>query len=292
MSPVRTLLFVPAARGHMIERALEQRPDAIILDLEDSVPIPEKEAARAAARAAIPAFLARDQQVWVRINGTPTGLAKDDVRAVAVQGLSGILLPKADSPEIVRYADALLRDAERLGAIEPETLRIVVTIESARGLLHAEAIAAASPRVSGVAFGSEDFASDMQIVRTPAGEELAHARGTIAVVARALGLLAIDTVFPYLNDFEALERDAKAARRAGFQAKLLIHPQQIETVSRIFGPSEAELEFARRVLDAYEKAALTGLGAIDVDGQMVDAPVAKRARDLLASAGVFDGAGA
>lgn len=281
MRLLRTLLFVPGCRQAMIDKAQGLDPDAIVLDLEDSVPPAEKAAARAAVAVAVPVLARPDREVWVRINSTYTGLAKDDCRAVAGPQLAGILLPKADSAEIVRYADALLRDAEALAGVETGAIKLMAGIESAAALLHAESIATASDRIVALALGGEDFASDMRIERTPAGEELAYLRAVLAVIARATGKVALDGVYPYLHDFDGLTRDAQNARRAGFQGKFLIHPEQIEPASRVFTASDEQVAAARRIVEAYQQATATGQGVVQVDGSMVDAPVAKRAQALL-----------
>lgn len=289
---LRTLLFVPGARRQMLDKAPKLGPDGFVLDLEDSVAEGEKVLARQQVRDAIPSLCARDASqadkggsVWVRINSTYSGRAKDDIRAVLQPGVTGIVLPKADSPDIVRYADALLRDAEASAGVEAGATRLIAAIESAKALLRVAEIARASTRLAGLAFGAEDYTADMQMERTPAGDELMYARHTIAVAARASGLPALDTVFPFLHDLEALLNEARVARRAGFAGKLLIHPEQIEPVTAVFTPSQEELVAARRRLEAYEQAGRDGRGATELDGVMVDAPVARRARDLLELAG-------
>jgi len=278
---MRTLLFVPGSRQDMLKKVLELSVDALVLDLEDSVPENDKDAARGLVREAIPRLLRSGRDVWVRVNSTYTGRARDDVRAVVQAGLAGIILPKADTPEIVRYGDAILREAERLAGLESGVTSMIAHIESAQGLLRAVEIARASVRVRALAFGGEDYAADMRLERSTAGEELAFPRHMMAVAARAAGVAAIDTVFPFLHDIEALVRDAQAARRAGYVGKLLIHPEQIEPVVAVFTPSAEELSTARQRLLAYAEAVNVGRGAIDVQGVMVDAPVAKRARELL-----------
>jgi citrate lyase subunit beta/citryl-CoA lyase len=147
--------------------------------------------------------------------------------------------------------------------------------------LHAEAIARASERIIALAFGGEDYSADMRIERTPGGAELSFARSFIAVAARAAGIAAIDTVYPYLHDPDALARDAAEARRAGYQGKLLIHPEQIAPVARIFTPTDGEIQEARRIVEAYDRGRSEGRGAVQVNGAMVDAPVLKRAQQLI-----------
>lgn len=281
MHLLRTLLFVPGVQERMIERARDLSPDAIVFDLEDSVPPAEKARARELVRQAIPRFTRPGRQIWVRVNSTYSLLAKDDIRSVLAPELDGVLLPKADSASIVRYVDGLLRDQEARAGIESGRTKLITAIESAAALLAAAEIGRACGRVVALAFGGEDYAADLGINRTPGGGELAYARGVIGVAARAAGILALDTVYPILHDTAALVREAEFARQAGFQGKLLIHPEQIEPVSRVFTPSDAEISFARRVIDAYKQAAEQGVGALQVDGTMIDAPVVKRAERLL-----------
>lgn len=281
MQLLRTLLFVPGVRETMIARARDLYPDAIVFDLEDSVPPDEKVHARELVARAIPSFARPGRQIWVRVNSTYTLLTKDDIRAVLVPGVDGVLLPKADSANILRYAEGLIRDQEARAGIESGKTKLIAAIESAVALLNAAEIGRASGRLVALAFGAEDYAADLGVERTREGRELDYARGVIGVAARAAGVLALDTAFPILHDLEALVHEAQLARQAGFQGKLLIHPEQIESVARVFTPSEAEISFARRVIEAYKQAAADGRGAIQVDGAMVDAPVVKRAERLL-----------
>ncbi|MGI8553936.1 MAG: HpcH/HpaI aldolase/citrate lyase family protein [Dehalococcoidia bacterium] len=281
MNVLRTMLFVPGSRQNMIERARELEPDAILFDLEDSVPTEEKARAREQVRTALSGFVRPRRQLWVRLNSTYTNLTKDDIRAVLVPELDGLLLPKADSAAIVRYVEGLLRDQEPRAGVEAGKTRLIAAIESAAGLLRSEETARASPRLIALAFGAEDYTADMSIVRTASGEELQYPRSVIAVVARATNLMALDTVYPHLHDDDGLLHDAEVARRAGFQGKLLIHPEQIEPVRRVFTPSAEQVEQARRIVAAYKEATEQGHGAVQVDGAMVDAPVATRAQRLL-----------
>jgi len=205
------------------------------------------------------------------------------VHALVCAELDGIMLPKADRPEQVFYLEALLRDAEADAGIEPGKLKLMLVIESARGLLKAYETAKASPRTIALQLGAEDYTTDLGIERTVDGAELAYPRGVIAVAARAAKLLAFDTVYPSLHDEAGLVREALAARALGFQGKFAIHPAQIEPINRAFTPTAAQVERARATVTAYDAAVAQGLGAVQVAGQMVDAPVVQRARDLLAA---------
>ncbi|HLZ73241.1 MAG TPA: CoA ester lyase [Dehalococcoidia bacterium] len=285
MTVLRSALFVPAIRPEMIEKARGlAEADALVLDLEDSVPESGKEQARAAAREALPSLVTPGRQLWVRVNNTYSLRTRDDVRAVVCEQLDGIMLPKADKPEQVLYLEALLRDAEAAAGLEAGKLRLLLVIESARGLVKCYETARASKRTLAIQLGAEDYVTDLGIERTLAGAELAYPRSLIAVAARAAGVLALDTVYPAIRDEAGLVREAEAARALGCKGKFAIHPAQIEPINRVFTPAAEKVEEARRVVAAYEEAEQQGHGAVQLDGRMVDAPVVARARALIALA--------
>jgi citrate lyase subunit beta/citryl-CoA lyase len=194
------------------------------------------------------------------------------------------MLPKADRPEQVLYLEALLRDAEEAAGLEAGKLRLILVIESAAGLLKTVDTVKASKRTLAVQLGAEDYATDLGIERTLDGSELAYPRCVIAVAARAAKVFALDTVYPAIEDEAGLVREARAARALGFRGKFAIHPNQIEPINRVFTPPPEQVENARKIIAAYDGVVEKGLGAVQVDGQMVDAPVAQRARDLVALA--------
>jgi len=222
--------------------------------------------------------------LWVRVNNTYSLLTRDDVRAVVCAELDGIMLPKADRPEQVLYLEALLRDAEAAAGLEPGKLRLMLVIESAQGLRKVYETAKASPRTIALQLGGEDYATDLGIERTREGRELDYPRNVIAVSARAAGVLALDTVYPAFRDEEGLLREAEAAKAIGYKGKFAIHPVQIAPINRVFTPTPAAVETARALIAAYEAAEAAGHGAVQVEGQMVDAPVVARARNLIALA--------
>lgn len=281
MPILRSLLFVPGIRPNMIERAAGLTPDALILDLEDSVPLPEKAKAREIVQAAIPTLSRPGRLTTVRINGFHTGLTEEDLAAVVQPGLDAINLPKPTGPETIRQADAILAGLERKQGMEIGSVKIVPFIESALALLRAYDIATASPRVLGLNFGAEDFTLDMGITRTLEGTELVHARTMVALAARAANVLAFDSPYMAYQDAEGLLREAQSAKQLGYKGKYLIHPSQIAPINQFFRPSEQEVEEARKVVEAYETGVAQGLGAISLEGMVIDVPVYERARSLL-----------
>lgn len=281
---LRSALFVPAIQPRMIAKAHDLDADALVLDLEDSVPAAAKDEARDLAREALATLARPGRQLWVRVNNTYSLITRDDVRALACADLDGFMLPKADRPEQVHYLEALLRDAEAAGGLEAGKLRLILVIESAAGLLKAYETARASSRTIALQLGGEDLTADLGVERTLEGGELAYPRAALAIAARAAKLLALDTVYPAIHDEAGLLREAEQARALGYQGKFAIHPSQIEPIHRVFTPNEAAVERARRVIAAYEAGEREGVGAVQVEGQMVDAPVAQRARALVARA--------
>jgi citrate lyase subunit beta / citryl-CoA lyase len=285
VASLRTWLFVPGNQPRMLAKAPTVGADALLLDLEDSVPLAEKPRARGLVGEAISTLFGQaGSPTYVRVNALQTGLCADDVAAVARPGLVGVMLPKADSVELVAEVEALLARAEASGAVEAR-LEIVPIVETALGLVRAFDIASASPRVSAVAFGAEDFALDLGLVRTREADELSLARQTVAVAARAVGVVAIDMVYPWVDDEPGLIASAEAARRMGYRSKQVVHPRQVPIVNRVLGYSPEEVEWAKRVVAAYAVAEAGGRGAVSLDGHMIDRPVVERARRVLEAGG-------
>ena len=284
MRLLRTMLFTPGNNMRMIYKAGTLGADAIILDLEDAVPIAEKETARIFIKDSIEQVAAGGAQVFVRTNAFTTGLAEEDLNWTVQAGLDGIVLPKAESREDVLETEKILSALEKERGLEPGSLVIVPTLETARAVVNAYGIVTASQRVVAIAFGAVDFTRDMGIHLSREGTELFYARSHIAVAARAAEVQAIDTPWIDVADREGLVQDSERGRQLGFRGKLLIHPSQIEPVNEVFSPSEDEVEYARKVVEAFSQAEARGLGAISLDGKMIDRPNFRQAQDLIALA--------
>jgi citrate lyase subunit beta/citryl-CoA lyase len=272
-----TMLFVPACKPRMIEKARGLSPAAVILDLEDGVGDGEKERARAALVDMLGMGWPEQPRLFVRINGVRSPHFAEDIAAVAPFSPLGVCVPKCESAHEVKVAAAEL---DRLGAAP--AVRLLPFIETALGVVRAFEVASASERIVALALGSEDLAADMGLRRTREGTELAYHRCAVATAARAAGVMAIDGVFIDMGDTDGLVADAAAGRAAGFSGKQVIHPAQIEPVARAFAPTPLELAWAHRVVEAFERAESVGTGVAVVDGNMVDRPVVLRARRLLA----------
>jgi citrate lyase subunit beta/citryl-CoA lyase len=284
MDILRTLLFVPGNRQRMLERAPRAGADAIVIDLEDAVPRGEKRTARALVRTLLPKMTASGLPVFVRVNNVRGGMARDDVMAVVRPGLAGVVHPKTDAPQDLRDLDVLLREAELKHKVRPGDIRVIPLIESPIAVLHCEAIALASDRVMALSLGGEDYTTALGVKRDSNGAALAHARGVIATVAAAFGMLAIDTPFADIKDERGLAVEAKLAQSIGFKGKYLIHPDQAAPVNAIFTPSKDDVAYARRVVAAAAQAAKQRRGAVALDGAMIDAPIVARAQGVIALA--------
>jgi citrate lyase subunit beta/citryl-CoA lyase len=282
MTYLRSLLFAPANHARHAEKALSGSADGAILDLEDAVAVVEKPAARNAARKLLESRTATYPQAYVRINALSTPFAYDDLHAVVCAGLDGIVVPKIETPEQVAIVDWLLGQLERERAIPAGSIEIVPIIETAAGLLRAQHIAAASPRLKRLSFGAGDFSLDTNMTWTLGHEGLLWARIQMVIISRAARLTPpLDTVFADLADMEGLAAEAAQAKRLGFGGKTCIHPKQVEIVNVTFTPSAEEVAQAQRIVEAFEQAVASGTASLQVAGQFVDYPVAEKARRIV-----------
>src|SRR5262245_28426844 len=277
---LRSLLTVPANRADLVAKAPRSAPDAVFLDLEDGVPADAKVGARADARAATVAL--RDSapglQVFVRVNGLATPWFDGDIAEALDPELSGVVVPKVES------ADDVAMIVEALAAAERAQLGILAGVESAAGVARAEAVL--HPPVRWCYFGAEDFVADMGGVRTTGNQEVLYARSRVALAARLGGVHALDQIVADFRDDGRYVREAEAARARGYRGKLCIHPAQVPLSHEVFTPSAAAVDHARRLLAAYEEAATRGEATIAFEGEMVDEPMARRARAVLAAADI------
>jgi citrate lyase subunit beta / citryl-CoA lyase len=280
MLRLRSWMFVPGHSKKMVSKSLSLSVDAIMLDLEDGVVPALKAESRPIVAAALSVRELGDGPVrYVRVNGTATPYLADDLATVAVPGLVGIVLPKVETAEEVRATAAILDGIERDRGLPLGDIRIMLAVESAKGLLAAAQLSLASPRVSGLMFGAEDFSRDIGLptLRTGRAREFIHARSTIVFAAAAAGIAAIDGVWPNLADDEGLRQDSLLARDLGFAGKSLIHPGQISAINEVFSPTAEDLDLARRLIADFETAVENGRGSISFAGNLVDRPIYERA---------------
>lgn len=260
--PRRSYLFVPGNRPDRYDKACSAGAGAMIVDLEDAVAPGEKPA----ARDALAGWLSVERPVMVRVNAAGSAWFDDDLRACAHGAVAAIVLPKAES------ADEVARVASVCGARPVYPL-----VETARGMWNVVAVAEA-PNVKALLFGSLDYQSDLGT----GDDDLLYARSRLVLASRVAGIDApVDGITQAVDDLELLRRDCQRARQLGFAAKLCIHPRQVDVVNRCFAPSAEDVEWARRVVDAFARS--NGNAAL-LDGKMIDTPVLARAEAMLAEA--------
>lgn len=271
------MMFVPGNNPGMMADAHIYGPDSIMLDLEDSVTMAEKDTARLLVYNALKSVDYGTTEMVVRINPLNTPYGKKDIEAVVKAGVDVIRMPKTETAEEVKEVEREIeRVEEELGCVG--RTQIMAAIESTLGVVNAYAIATASPRMMGIALGAEDYCANLKAQRTPGGDELRLARETIVVAARAAGIDALDTVYSNLNDMETFRAEVEFIKTLGFDGKSIINPRQIEVVNEVFAPKEKEITKARAIIAAIKEAEAKGSGVISLNGKMVDRPVVIRAQ--------------
>lgn len=272
---LRSVLFVPASRADRFQKALDSGADAVIFDLEDGTEAGRK----VTARQDVAAFLKSSESaasgpaaVFVRINAQGTAWYEDDVAWLSdiVDSADAIVLPKVERAE----------DIESVAAVS-SGCAIVPMLETATGILHAPEILSARADIPAVIFGGEDLTAELGIPRTLEGQELQYARSRIVLAAATIGADPIDAIWVRFTEAGSLREDAMRARALGFRGKTAIHPDQISVINEVFSPTTEEIEQARRVVEADDRARAAGEGAFRLNDTMVDAPIVKRARHVL-----------
>ena len=283
-------MFVPGNNPGMMADAHIYGPDSIMLDLEDSVTMAEKDTARLLVHNALKSIDYGDTEMVVRINPLNTPYGKKDIEAVVKAGVDVIRMPKTETAEeVIEVEREIERVEKEIGCLG--RTKIMAAIESTLGIVNAYAIATASPRMMGIALGAEDYSANLKTQRTPGGDELRLARETIVVAARAAGIDALDTVYSNLNDMETFRKEVEFIKTLGFDGKSIINPRQIEVVNDVFAPKEKEIEKSRTILAAIKEDERKGSGVIAVNGKMVDRPVVLRAQrtiDLAIASGILN----
>lgn len=285
----RTMLYIPGNNPNMLVRGHLFGPDGLVLDLEDAVAISEKEN----ARILVSRFLEQGEfgecEVTVRINATDTLYWRDDLAAVTpFPILSGVRVPKVEDVSTVKMVDEELCALEEKYGITAGSVKIFCLLESALGIWNAYDIAKASPRVTAISPGGEDLVADLRTSRSQDESELEWARRMLVFAARAAGVDILDTIYPRTTDDEGLRRETEFIKQLGYDGKGVIHPNQIPIVHEVFEPTEKEIEQALKITSAAKEAASRGIGAVLVDGRMVDVPVVRRAEYILRKAGLTE----
>ncbi len=276
----RTRLYLPGNNPDLMLNAGLFGADCVILDLEDSVAPAEKDAARALVRNTLLSVDFGSTERIVRINPLSTGYGRSDIEMIVPALPDCILIPKCDGAKDVKDVEGIVAAIEKQNGIETEIL-LMPLVETAKGVLNAYEIGAASDRVVALCFGAEDFTADVGVERTKEGRESFIARCMLVLGAKAAGVGAIDTVYSDVQDTDGLVESTREAMAIGFEGKGVIHPAQIGPIHQVFTPTPERIEYAQKVVAAIEQARAAGSGVATIKSKMIDAPIEKRARRIL-----------
>lgn len=280
--PRRSFLYIPGDSLRKIEKAAGLEADTLILDLEDGVARSQKQAARATVGEALRQVDFGRRERLVRLNHPAHGLLDAEIASTLQPPPDGYVLPKVEAAADLLALDAALSVAEQKHGLAQGALRLFAMIETARGVLRLAEIVAATPRLTGLIFGAEDFSADVGAIRSPGGQELLYARSALVTAAAAYGLHAVDAVYLEIDNLEGLSEECALARGLGFGGKTAIHPRQLAVINRVFTPAPAEVDRAQALVAAFEAHQAQGFGVFVFDGKMVDQPVIVAAQRLLA----------
>ena len=265
-------------------QAVFYNEDMLVYDLEDSVPASEKDAARILVYQMMKHHRPRDKYVAIRVNGLYSEYFEEDIQVAVRANPDALRIPKVEYAREVQEISRRVAEIEEKIGLEAGKIELICNIESYMGVLNAREIASAAPRVTALTVSAEALTASMKAQRTKKGLEVFYARNAVLLACRAAGVDALDVVFSDINDEEGLREDTALAKNLGFDGKSVIHPRQIDVVNGFFTPSQKEINYALRVLDAVEKGRKAGKGAVTLDGSMIDKPIELRARTTLAQA--------
>ena len=278
---LRSMLFTPGHRADMIAKAIASGTDAVIVDLEDAVP---KEA-KAEARAGLAELPDADIPLYVRINDATTDEMWDDVVAAGTSSVAGVVLPKAEDPQVLLQIDGALRGLEMESGMAPGSKTLVPLIESSIGVRLAYEMLSCTDRITSTLFGSGeqgDLVADLGATWTPDGVGLSYARGAVLLSARAAGIAhPMDAVFMDFRDLDALRVECELAKTVGYVGKVAIHPAQLAVIHDVFTPTPEEVAYNQMIIDAFDEALANGEAAISIDGRMIDYAVVRVARGVV-----------
>jgi citrate lyase subunit beta/citryl-CoA lyase len=279
----RSLLFVPVTAERFVAKAHTRGADVVILDLEDSIPPPEKDAARAALPAAAAVVGQGGAEIAVRIN-RQLEIAIPDIAAAIMPQVTALMLPKVMGPEHIKLLSEVVGAREAALGLPVGRTRFIALVETPQALPHLYAIAAADPRMAAMAVGSEDLSTELEAV--PGADMLYHFGMMVVAATRAAGILPLGSIgaFADFNDLDGYRAALKRSRKLGFACTSCIHPLHVPIINEEYGVTPAEADRARRLIATFEEALARGAGAVAFEGAMIDLPVVERARRLLARA--------
>lgn len=286
---LRSLMFVPAHNRKLLDSSIKSDADVLLLDLEDSVqPVSNKKIARENILEYLENGCFEGYHVFPRINDRESGEILRDVEALAKIGIDGFMYPKAKTGQDIYFFDKLLETIEYQNGLEVGTFKIIPLIETASAVLHAEEIAKASKRVIAIAFGNEDYLTDIEGENDSEASSLFTARSLIAIAAHAAKVVPIDTVHIKVHDLDDLEFNLKIASKLGFRGMLSLHPKELPLIHKYFSPTAQEIEDAKTMLSAFNKAEQEGVGVTIVNGKFIGPPLVRNAKKILMRSKLID----
>ena len=280
MKSRRALLYMPGDSRPKIEKAISLGVDCICMDMEDGTAFNRKEKAREVIAAALQELDFGRSEKLIRINGVGTGLEADDLAETLPHHPDGVVIPKVESLAQVEWVSEQIDAMELSQGWELNSVRVLAVIESGKGLVNLREIAT-HPRLDALIFGAEDYSASVGATRTRGGLEVLYARSKVVLHAAVNNLQAIDIVFVNFKDVVNLKIDALQGAQMGFTGKQIIHPNQLAPVQEAFSPTDKEIDYAQRLLGAFEIAEADGAGVIAFEGKMIDMPLVKSARSVI-----------
>jgi citrate lyase subunit beta/citryl-CoA lyase len=282
----RSMLYIPGNNPAMIQQGGVYGADSILLDLEDSVALNQKDAARFLVRNMIKSINFYDTEVCVRVNHLSTPFGITDLEEIVPLQPSAIRYPKTESAAEVANLISIIEKIEDQHGLPHNIMTIHAMIETAMGVQNVFEIASKFSRIDAITVGGQDLTADMNILYTPDGAGIDFARKRIVMAAKASHIDILDTIFPDVNDEEGLRKETEYAKKLGFTGKAVINPRQIDVIHDVFTPTEEEIRKAYRIVKEFRANAATGIGVFAIDGQMIDAPVVRRAEYILKLANI------
>jgi len=276
----RALLYMPGDDWKKIVKSTTLGVDSICMDMEDGVAINKKAEARASIAKALRELEFGSSEKLARINAVGSGLEQDDIQAVLPYHPDGIVIPKLEELKQIKWASEIIEAAELKQGWPINSIRLLVDVETARGILNLKEIAS-HPRLDAIIFGGEDFAASIGATRTREATELLYARQAAVTAAAAFGLQAIDIVTIDFKDIESLRAESEFGAQLGFTGKQIIHPAQVEPVQLAFTPNAEAIAHAKRIVEMFEASQSKSAGAYALDGKMIDMPLVKNAQKVL-----------
>lgn len=278
---MRSLMFVPAHNPKLLESSVKRDADVLLLDIEDSVPLGCKQSARDNIRTFVQRNDLGNKLIFPRVNDRESGELLRDAYQLTVDGVHGFMYPKSTKGEDIYFFGKLLETIEYEKGYPIGTFKIIPLIETTGAIMNIQEICTACQRVIAIAFGCEDYVTDLEGKHDSEGQSIFAARSIIAMAARAAGIIPIDTVHIRVHDLEDLEHNLKLAKQLGFEGMLVLNPKELPLVHQYYSPTEEEISWAKEMLALSEEAVLSGQGVAVKNDKFIGPPMVKMAKKIL-----------